>query len=446
MDTGAPSGKQWRFESIDLRAGMAIALWREERSAAHGFPPEHAPALFFSPPYFQPEPIVNTAVALSACRGTFQPGLYVDENGTVEASFSLPEDVGEFLRRAYIGGAGGDGGDGGEQEPQPPTPEGDDGGLELPSFGEHRIVRDLVTRVKLFGVTAEETPGGKSFSFVWGEDMHLFGDRHNGSGVAEFGDEMALATAALSLLATLLNRAPHLSDEGAWLRWYGDVRELIGMAHEIGVAGIIQTEPSFRDIPVKLMRQRFPNEFPHMSEERWRDLCWLILFGPTVRDLNSFHDLFLAEDLVYGWLPWDRDYIFPPSIRVDDPLDILSRLPLPKTLQTMFPLDMQRKSTAYHLLNLMVSEPQALAHDSATMSLAVCIGLFAAACVVSVPSAVSHIEISLRRYRPDNFQRARRATEQARAWLTEHMPRTGYARSYEDIIAKVKSLRYFVKI
>jgi hypothetical protein len=443
MSTQNPGGKQWRFESIDIRAGIAIALWREERDAEHGLPPERAPALFFCPPHFQPEPIVNTAVALSACRGTFEPGLYVDEEGQTEASFAAPAQVSEFLRRAYVGGAAGDGGDGGEAGPVPPPPEGEDGSREPAPLYESRVVLDLTTRIQEFETAVQKVPQNSSKSFFWGESAIERQGRYIGIRAAGDGDATAFAAAALALIAEMLRRMPDMTDARAWLRWYEDVRELTCLLVELGVAELLQVQP-FRDGLETVLRQSRLIKVEDMPEEQRFRLFWLMLFGPTMRGISSVQNL---TSLLYEledryWYFGDR-WIFPASTHVKDPLDTLSRLPLPEVLHSILPDDVRNKASVFHLLNLVVAEPQAVCRDPATTQLAVCIALFAAACIASTRTAVHHAGAAPFSFGHHDHERARRAIEQAHTWLIEHMPRTVYARSYEAIIGKTKSLRYF---
>lgn len=60
--TAAYSPSKWRFDAVDLRAGLAFANWRPD---AAGTPqPEEGPLLHFGPPSFAPEPVANLALAL----------------------------------------------------------------------------------------------------------------------------------------------------------------------------------------------------------------------------------------------------------------------------------------------------------------------------------------------------------------------------------------------
>jgi len=444
MSTINTDGKQWRFESIDIRAGMAIALWREERDAEHGLPPEHAPALFFGPPHFQPEPMVNTAVALSACRGTFEPGLYIDEKGQIEASFATPEQVSEFLRRAYVSGAAGDGGDGGDAGPVPPPPEGDDGNWEPSPSYESRIVWDLTTRIKQFETAVQALPQSSSKSFFWGEAVIQRQERYIGKRAAVDGDVSALATAGLALIAEMLRRMPAMSEAKAWLRWYDDARELTCVLVELGVIQLIQVGP-FRDGLETVLRRSRLVEIENMSEKRRLRLLWLILFGPVVHGSSSLQNLISLLDELGDdeyWYFSDR-WIFPAFMHQGDPLDTLSRLPLPDVLHSILPDDVRNKASVFHLLNLFVAEPQIVSRDPSTTQLALCLALFAAACIASTRTAVHHAGAAQLSFGHNDHERARRAIEQAHTWLIEHLPRTAYAKSYEAIIGKTKLLRYF---
>jgi hypothetical protein len=445
MSTQNLGHKQWRFESIDIRAGMAIALWREERRSEHGLPPELAPALFFSPPHFQPEPIVNTAVALSACRGIFEPGLYVDDDEQTEASFSTPEQVSEFLRRAYVGGAAGDGGDGGvgpEDGPVPP-PDGDNGNWEPPPLYENRMVENVTTRIKQFEAAVQNIPKGSSKSFSWSERTIERQGRYIGSRPAQDHDATALVTAALALTAEMLRRMPTMSDATAWLRWYDDLRELTSIFVGLGVAELLQAGP-FRDALKTIVQRSRMFEVKDMPEEERFDLCWLMLFGPTVQGSNSVeHLISQLYDTGYPFHYRGDGWIVRASMRVENPLDSLSRVPLPTALHSMLSADVRNKASVFHLLNLIVAEPQAVCRDHVTLQLGVCIALFASACIASTSTAAHSVWAAQSYYGHYGDERARRAIEQGHAWLIEHLPRTVFAKSYEAIIGKTQSLRYY---
>lgn len=433
---------QWRFDAIDLRAGMAIALWRKPRNTAHGVPHDHTPALFFSPPHFQPEPVVNIAVALSACRGTFEPGLYL-EGSAIEASFATPDEVGEFMRRAYVGGAGGDGTDGGgEPGPVPPPPEDDGGWREPFFFHESPFVTTLTKRIQDFQEVSTRIPEGKSFLFPWTEPMLDRDGRWLDSPPADAADGLALVSAGLVMIDEMLRRMPPLADASMWLTWYDDVRELAGLLGGTGVAAYMLQDPYRDALKVILSRSRL-TEREDMSDE-WRlRLGWLFLFGPAVsqpRTREDLQDALWELDNVHHYLAgaWSP----PLAARLEDPLDTLSRLPLPQVLHCMLPEDARSKASLYHLLNVMVAEPQAACCHAGVLPFAVTLTLFAAACLVAPRTNPAFIASFRLHAAPPSVERIRRTAEQGRDWLLEHLPKHVYAERYETLLGRSKSLRY----
>jgi len=108
----------WRIDSLDARAGLAFASWRGADLMSPS-PQLDQPAVFLSPPTFQPEAVANRAVGFSASRGRAQLGVYLEE---AELAFESLEALTEFVRRAYLAGGGGDaaGGGGGVGPPRAP--------------------------------------------------------------------------------------------------------------------------------------------------------------------------------------------------------------------------------------------------------------------------------------------------------------------------------------
>ena len=114
-------GRKWRIDTLDARGGLAFASWRDDNLLNGKDLKREPPSIFVGAPQFRPEPVVNRMIALSAGRGAFQTGLFIDG---VEVSFPTPADVAEFVRRACLSGGGGDGADGGGGETPPPRPDG----------------------------------------------------------------------------------------------------------------------------------------------------------------------------------------------------------------------------------------------------------------------------------------------------------------------------------
>jgi hypothetical protein len=435
-----PNLPQWRFESIDIRAGMAIAFWREERRPGFVFH-EHAPALFFSPPSFIPEPLGNPGIALSACRGMFAPGLYVDENGQSEVSFATPSDAAEFLRRAYVNGAAGDGGDNGSGgEPGPvPAPEGggDDAfDLVLRELNRESITAGLAAEIALVAKWSDALPDGASRSTPWQS-----ADGAPALAAEHASDVAALAASAGIILNELLARMPAHAQADAWITWYEDLRELGALLSGLGIAEIVLTD--YLDARIENILVRHPEYLNHLGYDL-KSLCWLLLFGPFIAQADSYADLIThLERLDYRTpfpLVWWAGSV---SANIDDPLDTLSRLPLPAPLRSMFSPDIRDHASVYHLLNLVVSHPEiARRHDAASQA-TLGLALFAAACIAAPRMHLSHAgaPFALNGGAADS-QRARRALRHGYAWLAEHLPRTIFSTRYEAIIGRTNALRY----
>ncbi|MCD2518989.1 hypothetical protein LQ564_22055 [Massilia sp. G4R7] len=432
---------QWRFDAVDLRAGLGIALWRAPRGAAHEAPGDHAPALFFSPPHFQPEPLVNAAVALAACRGAFAPGLRLDD-GDTEAAFATQEEAGEFLRRAYVGAAAGDGGDGGGPGPVPAPAAGAGGPFEPVHLPDSPIVATLAQHAEVFRSAAGRTLQRESFLFSWGDHTLEHDERWIGKPAAQPGDVAALCAAALAIIEEMLRRMPPLHDAGAWLTWYEDWRELATMLVGVGVAEQLLAEPQRDRLEKVLLRS--PLMRGDDGRDAWRvRLGQLFLFGPAIPQPATSEELWSAlTDLDWIVHRWSDAWLFPLAVRLDDPLDTLSRLPLPPRLQALLPQDVGSQASLYHLLNLMVAEPQAACSQAEDLPFACCLLLFAAACVATAPTSPQNVPMLRLQAHGRSAERARRAAEQGHAWLIEHLPQRVFATGHEALIATAKSLRY----
>ena len=445
-DHPTSGGRQWRFEAVDLRAGMGITLWRNERTKERSLPPDHAPALYFCPPHFRPEPVVNIAMALSACRGTFAPGLYIDEFEGPEASFRTPAEVGEFLRRAYVGGAGGDGGDGADILPAPPQPEGGgEPGPELSPGFESALVYHLQRGIGAFQEAARGLEPGASASFSWEEGGIVQGDEQTGSGAPPYADHDALVAAAEALLSEMMRRMPSHAYHPDWLRWHDDLRDLANSLCAFGVAELLNPTRITESMMGRLAQRGFPWGEGLDDEERHL-LCWYLLFGPAEPPLYRWPDL---HHWLREWRFWQhRLPLFwsePPRVAgLEDPFDLLLRLPAPRVLQCRLPEDIGEDASLFHLLHVFLAEPQAFAPDP---RLAICLAVFASACIASSRRAYQPPLPWALRALPDMYrnERARKSTERAYAWLIENMPQRVYAQAYEKNLGRSKHIRYFVE-
>lgn len=143
----------WHIDGWDLEGGRAFATRREQNVDLSENRPDWGPTVYINPPHFQPEIIVNVAVALSAARGAaFIPFVAATPGGDTEAAFPTAEAVAELVRRTFIGGGSGRGGEGGgvEGEPMPTPPDGqgsDEGGRRENAYAETDDISGYLQRM-----------------------------------------------------------------------------------------------------------------------------------------------------------------------------------------------------------------------------------------------------------------------------------------------------------
>ncbi|THC43191.1 hypothetical protein [Massilia sp. Mn16-1_5] len=424
---------RWHFEAIDLRAGLAIAVRRPPRTAATELVCNENPCLFFAPPGFQPEAIGNLAVAMAASRGSFQASLYV---GETEVSFATPEEVAEFVRRAYVGGAGGDGGDGGGGDgPIPPLPdrprnlepiriEGFDGPVEL------------AAEVHRFQTAVTRTKHGESTEFEWNLSQGMQGEAMS-----------LLVHGVLALYRELLDRWP--GKEGGYLRWIDDARALGQAVIRIQLLPVLLSVPYFNHFRSILEHSKLYSDGTAHPFHRFMEMIEL-LFGPDY----VFDELPGSELHFPRWhrrLYETAAYASPPAWNI---LDILEKLPVPEPVEAIFPADVGKVSSVYHLLNVFVSDPRAALASNIDMTAVLGISLFAAACICTAGTPVLQELVpyfaDLYHEYPDDVKpmsisapgRAQMVVEKSRRWLAEHLPRLAYSPPYEDLIVQSKSQRY----
>src|SRR5688572_24007071 len=94
-----PGTSLWRFDAWDFRAGLAFASYRPPDDYSQNYLNLDLPTLFLGPPDFRPEQLESRALALAACRASFQQGLFL--NGR-ELGFAELSELIEKVRRAYV--------------------------------------------------------------------------------------------------------------------------------------------------------------------------------------------------------------------------------------------------------------------------------------------------------------------------------------------------------
>jgi hypothetical protein len=286
----------------------------------------------------------------------------------------------------------------------------------------------------------QRTPAGASEAFHWARFM----------AVQERGDAEALATAGLVVLAELLGRAPDPSRPGARQRWFEDVEALCNLLSVLGLAGLLQA-PSYefqlkRHLPQALIEKALDfggrNEYGWLGPDERYTLGCLVLFGGAVRELDPGELEWFLRHWKQGRFPgfpvlWNPA----PFVAANDPLELLMCLPLPASLHALVPADVRDRASVYHLLNVLVSEPQAVHQCGISRRLALSVALFAAACIASRKAHPANMWMA-HHLQVDAAARAQRVTEEAYAWLAEHLPRRAYAEQVERLLGRSKLQRY----
>ncbi len=343
----------WRIDSLDARAGLAVASLREP-DLHEAAPALDIPAIFLAPPVFRPEALGTRAVGFAAARGQAQLGLFIDG---AEVGFETLEALTEFVRRAYVSSGGGDapgtggGGPGPEPSPSPePSPgEGRERGSERP------IEPSPTTQAIVWaGKRAAETSLRLQLSAEAPSPSEVFSAELVGRQGAAGEDGRALATGAAELLVALLSVCPMRGDAQSRRAWLRRSQPLTRAISDLGLWRMLSDGPDRAWLDAEAMRlaqslrprpevdRRF---LPVMLElgpwglERWydSDLDWLI-YGPRI----------LAPAL------WGS------GRRSADPLDSLAEWPLPQDVADLVGLG-RDDATAFHLVSLLSASPAKLA-------------------------------------------------------------------------------------
>ncbi|HEY9132811.1 MAG TPA: hypothetical protein VIM98_13745 [Dyella sp.] len=410
-----PGKSAWRLETFDLRAGLAFATYRPAQRESNLESPDLAkwPCLFFSPPAFEAQPVGNVALALAASRQAFDAPLL---DGKVEAGFASPEEVSDFVRRAYVASATGDGFDGPSGPDVPPPPRRPDQPLESDFRDSEDWETDeasgfnLSNDLKKFG---EKALKGKSaadgdsqaFEFSWSPTP---------SGVTCY---QAMRRGARHLLIELLERRPDPQNEAALVRWAHDLRRLGWFISRCGLL-----EALFVD--VRDSRQgRLQQAVRQAVRKRFHE------------DRNG--DLRIAIDYLLGGCGRFWEGIAP------DVVDSLAQWPAPDCTQGLGPTKNAGRCSALALLAALTSSPAALSVLGRRGKLvAVDVAVFASACINCRDDIGSMHEpwLLFRDVRAEAF--AEDVGVRALTWLLGQLPKRGFSFELEQLISDARNITY----
>lgn len=373
----------WRLDSLDVRAGAAVASWRGA-DLDSPVPDMDCPAVFLTAPYFQPQAVRGRAIGFGASRGPAQLGLYV---GKTEAGFESLQEVQELVRRVYLSSGGGDqpGGGGTDGRPRPPDrPEG--GPVEEPEPEADRAPSSAISALRDWSATA--------LSFA--EAIHV--DQEGivptkdimppaaGSQTGPAGEAMILG--AEILWQEILRRHPPAGDDLSLLGWSDALLRLNTAAARLGLGKI--THP-------------------------WRPLRFS-------GDLTGLNLTFRAS--------LDR-------IQDTDPLDDLSAWPLPADVAALVGAGGQDRS-ACHLVGAATGAPlRVLTPRPPASDRAMAVLIFASAHLALIDASYHGFWWRDRRMNDAWIDQVEQA---ALRWLADQMPRLIFPHAVETIIAEAAAV------
>ena len=404
----------WHIDSIDARAGLAFASWRLSDLELEQLDLDRS-AVFLSPPFFQPEALMNRTIGFSAARGRGQLGVFV---GGAELAFETLEDLTEFVRRAYVGSgsgdAGGGGGGGGGPPPTPdgPPPEVPEGGLGIEEEGvfQHPVIMAARAAADVAAKLSYEAGSPvKTHNFQIGSDE-----------AETIAKTTALVDGATEMLLELLRRFPTRLDDSAIETWSRSAQSVGGTITQLELWADIVGGP-YGDRLDRLVRSMLPRT------EELSDVADVlpVLFGAT-----SIDQIVYFRHRPYSAANWTR-------WKDGDPVDDLARWPLPNDLKVLA-INNQDYPSVFSLMCAINANPTILSSTYPVPAVrAWSILLFAAA------HLLAESRQSMRRswLLPEAISGARRSLTQAAGnWLFQQWPKTLFPAPVELAIREASTL------
>jgi hypothetical protein len=444
----------WRFDAWDSRAGLAFVSYRPADNYQQAYLDLDIPTVFIGPPAFQPEQLASRAVALAACRGTFQQGLFAEGS---ELGFGQLSEIIEQIRRAYIAGSAldhGDDGGGGNTQSPPVIPP--DGGLEggdnivfLQETDWTGLRHELEHLVGVFTQKVYELQKSKiddtgtvpCAEFVWNSFLQTKPSR--GDDIVERG--------ALRILWELLMRYQPDGHQADYFKWaeassrFARACVMLKLWKSLGLNGHI----SFLLKAAPHLTRELANSSPYLHHiwERALDgderagawLLWWVLVPEEQHDLEWSWKF-------YGAYPSGPSF-FANDYWSDMPMRDLGYWPVPKELANLANHNYARRASVADLLASFLACPQKFydaGHSELWATLEIC--LFAAAYLTRRDSPVPITVASDERApsRPHNFEFYEPAMALGKGWrwLSEQLPRVAFIPRVEEMIFEASTLRY----
>jgi hypothetical protein len=372
----------WRIDSLDARAGAAVASWRGADLALPA-PDMDCPAVFVTAPYFQPQAVRGRAIGFGASRGPAQLGLFI---GETEAGFDSLLEVQELVRRAYLSSGGGDQPGGGGIDGRPRPPDEPEGPVEEPEPqpGEEDVRARKGSAIAALRVWSEIALGFAEAIHVGQEGIVPTRNITPPSVGPQTGPAGAgMIQGYVILNAELLRRRPPQRDSRAFVDWVDALARLDAAAARLG---LWNTSPPWRTVKLS-------------STLEGLDL-------PLVRRFHQIQDT--------------------------DPLDDLSAWPLPADLAALVGAGGPDRSTC-HLVGAATGAPlRVLAPMAKASDRAMAVLVFAAARLAAIDAGNTALLWRDSRMNDVWFNQVEQA---AMRWLADQMPRMIFPEAVEAVIA-----------
>lgn len=452
----------WYIDSLDARAGLAFASFRQPDLIEGNAIEDAETTVFVAPPSFEPEIVANRAVAFAAQRGSFQWGLFNAEGE--EFPFRTLEGVAEFVRRVYLRSGGGDANpDGGPPAPSPETPGGvprEPTRLELGELGggaNHDIVILLQTCAESFAKRVEKCAPGDEQPF---QDWYrpILAGRPAAAlttqGVAEAaraGDR--LARSALVLTAEMIRRRPSGQGVDMSADWLLRAFRLAGLIDRLGIwplmADLLGHTASAK--PFATASEHFVSDLPAladaaraMHQELKAPHEWCVVDAARTM-LVTGEPPVLDHPLMPWWIVWPWHQLA--ELADTDAFDDLDRIPVPVTLMPREPANNPSLRT---LLLAVAANPATLASKNSYADELRAELVLLAAAYLTRPDVATHygpwalVRAPVRTQPSPEVIRilALRRVEVAAAWLANNLARRVFADQVEGMIDRAAALEY----
>lgn len=303
----------WYIDALDARAGMGLATFRDADLNTNTVDLGR-PAVFIGPPFFQGESVASRAIGFAATRGSFQLGLFLDEE---EIAFSTLQGVCEFIRRVYISSGGGDTDSGISPAPVIPNPESGGGEFRFLQADQSSIARGMMSFVTSLTKDIASISQLK-YSSSEPKQLNRRADTQKTSLstiLGPLGDVDALLAYGCAVLIEemILRFSNRVADRGTWMR---SMMKLGQMLSRLGLVDSLFHSPDFDRL--WKMAYNIDNRFG--------------LFNGRVREFDAALPVMLGLGPNVPWHP----HFGPPfwggwhaGLGASEPLDDLSLFPIP---------------------------------------------------------------------------------------------------------------------